>query len=247
MKNIKLYCGSDYKEMSRKAARVIQAQITLKPDSVLGLATGSSPVGLYEFLVEWYKNGELDFSRVKSINLDEYQGLAPDNDQSYRYFMQKNLFSHVNIDAKNTYLPNGLAKNVEDECKRYDAVSESLGITDLQLLGIGLNGHIGFNEPADDFPLTTHLAPLAEKTINTNKRFFKPGEEVPKTAYTLGLGTIMKAKTILLIASGKEKAGILKEALFGPVTPKVPGSILQLHKNLIVVGDKDVLSMFPSA
>ncbi|MDR2802705.1 MAG: glucosamine-6-phosphate deaminase [Treponema sp.] len=246
MNKLRIYKGINYDDMSRKAASFIQAQLNVKPESVLGLATGSSPVGLYDVLVQHYKDGEVDFSRTKTVNLDEYKGLPPDNEQSYRYFMQKHLFSRVNIDIANTYVPNGLAVNPDEECARYDCVIERLGGIDLQLIGIGNNGHIGFNEPADDFPVKTHLAQLAQKTVEANKRFFKNIDEVPRAAFTMGIGAIMSAAAVLLIVSGKEKAAILKESFYGPVTPRIPASVLQFHRNVILVADSDALSLFPA-
>ncbi|MDO5147536.1 MAG: glucosamine-6-phosphate deaminase [Eubacteriales bacterium] len=239
---MRIYKAETYEEMSKKAANMIFAQMILKPDCVLGLATGSSPVGIYDRLVEWYQTGDLDFSQVTTVNLDEYRGLAPDNDQSYRYFMNSHLFDRVNIDKSRTFVPDGLAENAEEECKRYDALIQSMGGVDLQLLGIGHNGHIGFNEPGDVFEKGTHCVALQKSTIEANKRFFASAEEVPEYAYTMGIGTIMQAKKILLIVSGKEKASIVKEAFLGPVTPAVPASILQMHRDVTLVGDKDALS-----
>ena len=239
---MKIYCGKDYKEMSRIAANIISAQIILKPDCVLGLATGSTPVGTYENLVEWYKQGDLDFSQATSVNLDEYKGLSGNNDQSYRYFMNKNLFDHVNIDKSRTFVPNGLEPDSEKASKEYDAIIESVGGVDLQLLGIGHNGHIGFNEPADEFCKGTHCVDLTASTIEANKRFFEKEEDVPRQAYTMGIGTIMKAKKILLVASGADKAEIIAKSLTGPVTPQVPASILQFHNDVTVVCDEAAFS-----
>ncbi|MDR1363199.1 MAG: glucosamine-6-phosphate deaminase [Spirochaetaceae bacterium] len=247
MNNLRIYKGADYNDMSRKAASVIQSQLTVKPESVLGLATGSSPVGLYDILAKAYESGDVDFSRAKTVNLDEYQWLAPDDEQSYRYFMQKHLFSRVNINVDNTYVPNGLAADPEEECKHYNYIIEHLGGIDLQLIGIGHNGHIGFNEPSDEFPAKTHLVNLAQKTIEANKRFFKRAEDVPRAAFTMGIGTIMNAAVVLLIVSGGEKAEILKEAFFGPITPRVPASVLQLHRNVILAADGAALSLFPAS
>ena len=224
-----------YAELSRKAANLISAQVLSKPDSVLGLATGSTPIGTYKQLIEWYEKGDLDFSEVKSINLDEYVGLTGDHDQSYRYFMNTNLFNHVNIDKAKTNVPSGVAEDLEAECERYDALIESMGGIDLQLLGIGHNGHIGFNEPADSFVVPTHVVELGETTINANARFFSSADEVPKKAVTMGIKAIMQAKKVLLIANGKDKKDIVEKALYGPVTPEVPASILQLHPDLTVV------------
>ena len=238
---MKIYLTEDYNAMSRKAASILAAQVTLKPDCVLGLATGSTPIGTYKNLIEWYQKGDLDFSNVKSINLDEYVGLAPDHDQSYRYFMNTNLFDHVNIDPANTNVPNGLAEDVEAECARYNDVIHTLGPIDIQVLGMGHNGHIGFNEPADHFELETHKVDLTQTTIDANARFFASVDEVPKQALTMGIMTIMHAKQVLVVVSGADKAEIVKKAFSGPVTPQVPASILQMHPNVILVGDKAAL------
>ena len=228
--------------MSRKAANIVSAQIIMKPNCVLGLATGCSPIGTYEQLVQWYEKGDLDFSEVTSVNLDEYKGLTEENDQSYRYFMEKYLFSKVNINKDQTFLPNGMAEDEQKECEKYDALIHSLGGIDLQLLGIGHNGHIGFNEPDQAFEKQTHCVALQESTIQANKRFFSSIDEVPKYAYTMGIKTIMQSKKILVIVSGEEKAEIVKKAFFGPVTPSVPASILQMHNDVILVGDEAALS-----
>ncbi|HHV50627.1 MAG TPA: glucosamine-6-phosphate deaminase [Clostridiales bacterium] len=228
-----------YEEMSRVAANIIAAQIILKPDSVLGLATGSSPVGTYKRLIEMCKSGDLDFSRITTVNLDEYCGLDGSHEQSYRYFMDVNLFNHVNIDKANTHVPSGTASDFNQECKRYDQLIEGLGGIDLQLLGIGHNGHIGFNEPEDFFEKGTHLVDLKQSTIDANSRFFERKEDVPRQAITMGIKTIMSAKKVLLIASGADKKEILEKALYGPITPQVPASILQLHNDLTVVCNVD--------
>lgn len=236
---MRIYREETYEKMSRRAANVIAAQLITKPDSVLGLATGSSPLGIYENLINAYKAGDLDFSQVKSINLDEYVGLSPEHDQSYRYFMDKNLFDQVNIDKNNTYVPDGLTNDHVTFCKGYDKLVEQLGGIDLQLLGIGFNGHIGFNEPGDSFDMDTHCVDLTPSTMEANSRFF-PNGGMPTQALTMGLKSIFSAKTILLIA-GPEKYDIVKKALTGPVTPQVPASILQLHPNVVVVytGNED--------
>ncbi len=233
----------DYEEMSRRAAAIISAQILLKPDCVLGLATGSSPEGLYQNLIRQYENKELDFSRVTSVNLDEYKGLAPDHEQSYRRFMNDHLFDHVNIDKARTFVPDGLNEDSEKACLEYDQLIARTGGVDLQLLGIGNNGHIGFNEPADAFACGTHCVELTQSTIDANKRFFASEDLVPRYAYTMGIRNIMEAKKILLIASGKAKAEALKAALDGLVTPKVPASVLQLHRDVVVVADEDALGL----
>jgi glucosamine-6-phosphate deaminase len=224
-----------YDILSRKAANIIAAQVISKPNCVLGLATGSSPVGTYKILGDYCSAGDLDFSNVTSVNLDEYVGLDSKNDQSYRYFMNNNLFEKINIDITRTFVPNGCADDLEAECKSYDALIESLGGIDLQLLGIGLDGHIGFNEPDEVFTKETHVVKLDESTIDANARFFKSREDVPTSAVTMGMGAIMKAKRVLLIANGKAKKEIVEKAFFGPITPKVPASILQLHPDLTVI------------
>lgn len=239
---MKIYCAENYEAMGRIAANIIGAQIILKPDCVLGLATGSTPISTYKNLVAAYENGDLDFSKVTSVNLDEYRGLSGDNDQSYRYFMNVNLFDHVNIDKNRTFVPNGLEPDSEKACKEYDAIVERVGGVDIQLLGIGHNGHIGFNEPAPAFAKGTQCVDLAQSTIDANKRFFEKEDDVPRQAYTMGIGTIMSAKKILLIAAGEGKADIMAKSFAGPITPEVPASILQLHPDVTVVGDKAALS-----
>jgi len=240
---MKIYCTENYQQMSRQAANIISAHIILKPNCVLGLATGSTPIGMYKQLIEWYKKGDLDFSQVKSVNLDEYVGLAPTHDQSYRYFMQTNLFDHVNIDVANTNVPNGLAADPEAECQRYNQVIRDLGGIDVQVLGMGHNGHIGFNEPDKAFELETHVVDLQESTIQANARFFASEADVPRQAMTMGIKSIMQARQILVVVSGKDKAEIVKKAFTGPVVPQVPASILQMHPNVLLVGDKDALSL----
>ena len=240
---MKIYCTENYQQMSRQAANIISAHIILKPNCVLGLATGSTPIGMYKQLIEWYKKGDLDFSQVKSVNLDEYVGLAPTHDQSYRYFMQTNLFDHVNIDVANTNVPNGLAADPEAECQRYNQVIRDLGGIDVQVLGMGHNGHIGFNEPDKAFELETHVVDLQESTIQANARFFASEADVPRQAMTMGIKTIMQAKKVLVVVSGVDKAEIVKKAFTGPVTPQVPASILQMHPDVTLVGDKAALSL----
>ena len=234
--------AKDYQDMSRKAANIISAQIIMKPDCVLGLATGSTPVGTYRQLIEWYEKGDLDFSRVSTVNLDEYRGLTPDHDQSYHYFMHKNFFDSVNIPDERINLPDGAQLDAERECRRYDAAIRAAGGIDLQLLGMGLNGHIGFNEPDDYFSKGTHCVNLTESTIEANKRFFASADDVPRQAYTMGVQTIMLARRIVLVVSGENKADIVREAFFGPVTPRVPASILQLHTDVSIVADEAALS-----
>ena len=242
---MQIYRAKDYEDMSKKAANIIASQVVLKPDCVLGLATGSTPIGAYKNLVEKYEQGDLDFSQVTTVNLDEYKGLPRENDQSYYYFMHDNLFDHVNVRPENTHLPDGTKEDANEECARYEELIRSLGGQDLQLLGLGHNGHIGFNEPDTVFEKTTHCVDLQESTIEANKRFFASADDVPKQAYTMGIGTIMQAKKILVVVSGEDKADTVAKAFFGPVTPEVPASILQFHKDVILVADEAALSKVP--
>ena len=242
---MRIYKAKDYVDMSRKAANIVSAQVIMKPNCVLGLAPGSTPIGLYKQLVAWYNKGDLDFSEVMTVNLDEYKGLSRDNDQSYYYFMHQNLFDHVNIPAENTYLPNGMEPDSQKECQEYTDLLQSLGGVDLQLLGIGHNGHIGFNEPGEAFDKQVHCVNLTQSTIEANKRFFASADDVPKQAYTMGIKTIMQAKKILIVASGEDKAEIVRDAFFGPITPKVPASVLQLHNDVTLVADEAALSKLP--
>lgn len=237
-----VYKVKNYQELSRKAANIIAAQVTMKPDCVLGLATGSSPIGTYDNLVSMYENGDLDFSSVTTVNLDEYKGLDGSNDQSYRYFMNKHLFSRINLPLSRTYVPDGTEPDSEKACAAYNEVLHKAGTVDLQLLGLGHDGHIGFNEPADYFPNETHCVDLTEVTIQANKRFFASEADVPRQAYTMGIGTIMRAKMVLVIVSGEDKADILSQVINGPVTPQVPASILQFHPNAIIIADEAALS-----
>ena len=239
---MKIYKAKDYKDMSRKAANIISAQVIMKPNCVLGLATGSTPIGTYDQLVEWYNKGDLDFSEVTTVNLDEYKGLPRTNDQSYYYFMHQHLCDRVNIDPERTNVPNGMEPDAEKECGRYEELIRSLGGVDLQLLGLGHNGHIGFNEPGEAFEKETHCVDLTESTIEANKRFFASADDVPKQAYTMGIKTIMQAKKILIVVNGENKADIVERAFFGPVTPEVPASILQLHNDVTLVGDEAALA-----
>lgn len=242
---MQIYRAKDYEDMSKKAANIIASQVVLKPDCVLGLATGSTPIGAYKNLVEKYEQGDLDFSQVTTVNLDEYKGLPRENDQSYYYFMHDNLFDHVNVKPENTHLPDGTKEDANEECARYEELIRSLGGQDLQLLGLGHNGHIGFNEPDTVFEKTTHCVDLQESTIEANKRFFASADDVPKQAYTMGIGTIMQAKKILVVVSGEDKADTVAKAFFGSVTPEVPASILQFHKDVILVADEAALSKVP--
>lgn len=231
--------------ISFHGARLVAAQVMLKGDSVLGLATGSSPVGVYQHLAMDCKEGLLDFSRVKSVNLDEYWEMSGEHGQSYRHFMNENLFDHINIDIKNTHVPNGLAENPEAECQRYDELIRGFGGIDLLLMGIGGNGHIGFNEPSEHFSCGTHLAKLDDSTREANKRFFANVEEVPTHALTMGIREIMQAKCVVMLASGTAKAEAIRDGFYGEITPQVPASILQLHPNFFLVADAQALSLIP--
>ena len=226
-----------------KTANIIAAQVILKPRCVLGLATGSSPVGTYQELVRRCQAGELDFSQVRTVNLDEYVGLDRDHDQSYAYFMRDNLFNHINLDLSNTNVPDGMDPDGDSACARYDQIIRDLGGIDLQLLGLGVNGHIGFNEPADAFSLGTHQVELTDSTRQANRRFFSSLEEVPTHARTMGVRDIMQARKVLMVANGAAKAQAIRDAFFGPVTPHVPASILQLHGDFTLVADEEALSL----
>lgn len=239
---MKVVKTKDYDDMSRKAANIIAAQVTMKPNCVLGLATGSSPVGIYKELIARYNNGDLDFSKVTSVNLDEYKGLDGSHDQSYRYFMDDHFFNHVNIQKERTFVPNGTEPDSEKACSAHNQVIESVGGIDLQLLGLGHNGHIGFNEPSDSFDKGTHCVDLTESTIEANKRFFASADDVPKQAYTMGIQNIMLARKIVVVVSGADKADILKKVVEGPITPQVPASILQLHPDVTIIADADAAS-----
>lgn len=233
----------DYNELSLRGARLIAAQILVKPHSILGLATGSSPIGVYENLVAEHQAGILDFSKIRTVNLDEYWGLDPSHDQSYRYFMDFHLFDKVNINKENTRVPNGKASNPQEECEAYSQYIQDIGGIDLQLIGIGSNGHIGFNEPADHFTCGTHVAELTAQTLEDNKRFFPSIDQVPTKAVTMGIREIMQARSVVMVASGKNKAQAVKDSLTGKITPAVPGSILQLHPNFTLVADEEALSL----
>ena len=242
---MRVYCAADYYHASRVAANIISAQVIMKPDCVLGLATGSTPIGTYEQLIRWYEKGDLDFSQVHSINLDEYRGLSPENDQSYRYFMNKHLFDSINIDKKNTFGRDGLEPDKEKACRDYEDIIHAHGGVDLQILGLGHNGHIGFNEPGSAFEKETHCVTLSENTRQANARFFASIDEVPTEAYTMGIKSIMQAKKIVVIVSGESKNEIVKRAFTGPITPEVPASVLQLHNDVTLVGDEAALAGFP--
>ncbi len=236
-------CTKDELEAGRRAAEIMAKVIEGRPSALIGLATGSTPLPTYRSLVEMYRSGRLSFSKVRSVNLDEYVGLAEDHSQSYRTFMQDNLFSQVDILPENTYIPSGTA-DPYTECERYDRLLDALGVVDIQLLGIGHNGHIAFNEPCDHFPKDTACVRLTDSTISANSRFFDSEKEVPKRAISMGIGRILKARSILLVATGQSKAEILERALFGRVTPKVPASILQFYQGqLTVIADSAAMSV----
>ena len=243
---MKLIVVENYDEMSRLAAIKIKEVIGNKPNAILGLATGSTPIGTYKELINMNKAGELDFSNVTTVNLDEYIGLSEKNTQSYRYFMNENLFNHINIKKENTFIPNGLAKNIEEETKKYDEKIDELGGTDIQILGIGSNGHIAFNEPNEYLIAGSHLTTLAKSTIDANSRFFNSIDEVPKTAITMGLGQIMKSKKILLLANGESKAAAIKEVLSGKITTNNPATMLQMHRDVTLIIDKKIEDLIKS-
>lgn len=239
---MRIYITKNYKEMSRKAANIISAQIILKPNCILGLATGSTPLGIYDQLTEWYEKGDLDFSEVITVNLDEYKGLGAESEQSYISFMRKNLFDRVNLKSENVHLPDGRISDSEEACREYNALLAKIGEQDLQLLGLGRNGHIGFNEPGNIFEKDVHCVELTKSTVEANQRFFEAKVKMPTHAYTMGIRSILRAKRILMVASGEEKADAVQKVFFGPVTPEVPGSILQLHDDVILVADEAAFS-----
>jgi len=238
---MKIIQAKDYQEMSRVAANIVSAQMILFPGSVLGLATGDTPIGMYRQLIEWYRKGDLDFGKARTVNLDEYVGLSTEHEQSYNWFMRQHLFSQVNLLPHNIFMPNGLAEDTAAECVRYEANIRAMGGIDLQVLGIGHNGHIGFNEPGPVFTKNTHVVTLSERTLAANSRFFDSGERMPRQAITMGMGTIMQAKRIVLLCAGESKAEILSRAVLGDIDPMVPASILQLHTDVTIVADQAAL------
>ena len=229
----------NYDEMSLQGAKLFESQIRLKPNSILGLATGSTPIGMYQNLIKMYKEEGLDFSKITSFNLDEYYPISQDNDQSYRYFMNEQLFNHINIDKEKTFVPNGEAKDADLECEQYEEKLAQYGGVDIQLLGIGRNGHIGFNEPGDKLYASTHKTGLTQDTIEANSRFFADIKDVPTQALTMGIGSIMKAKTIVLLASGKNKHDAVKALLDDYITTEIPCTLLKAHPDFILICDKD--------
>lgn len=235
---MKVIVVKNYEEMSLEAAKFMAELVNDKPQAVLGLATGGTPVGMYEDLIKMNKEGKVDFSKVTTVNLDEYVGLSGDHKKSYRFFMNDTLFNHINIDKSKTFVPNGLAENIEEECANYDNRIVELGGIDLQLLGLGGNGHIAFNEPDSHLVVGSHLTDLTQDTIDANARFFASANEVPQTAVTMGLGGIMQAKKILLIASGQGKADAVKAMMNGKITTECPASMLQMHRDVTIIIDE---------
>lgn len=240
---MRIIVEENYDKMSKKAALLVASQVRLKPKSVLGLATGSTPKGMYQRLIEMYKKDEIDFSQITTFNLDEYYGLKPENEQSYHYYMYHNFFKHINIKKENYNLLDGTTDEVAKECRQYDEKIKKAGEIDLQILGIGPNGHIGFNEPGENLNVTTHLVNLTEATIEANSRFFESKEEVPKKALTMGIATILKSQRIILLASGKNKAKAIKKTVDNNLTTRVPASLLQTHPEVTLIIDEAAASL----
>ena len=238
---MRIYKAENYQEMSLEAAKVLAEQVVRNPKSVLGLATGSTPIGIYQQLIAWHQEGLVDFSNARSFNLDEYVGLKPDHPCSYRYFMNEQLFDHINM--KDTRVPSGIADDMEKEARDYDRAIERAGGIDLQLLGLGQNGHIGFNEPADEFSYGTQVVDLTESTIKANRRFFEKEEDVPRKTISLGIGGIMKAGQVVLCAFGANKAQAVRDMVYGPLSPRCPASILQLHKDAVILLDEEAAAL----
>ncbi|MDD3655946.1 MAG: glucosamine-6-phosphate deaminase [Atribacterota bacterium] len=232
----------DYHELSVQAAQLVADQITRKKNTVLGLATGQTPVGMYQELIKKFKKGEIDFSQVVTFNLDEYYGLSPEHPQSYHYFMWDTFFQHININKENIYLLNGITDNIDEECQRFEDLIKKRGGLDLQILGIGDNGHLGFNEPAIGLNSKTHLVNLSKATIRANVKYFDDIKEVPRQALTMGIGTIMKAEKIILLASGRKKSPVIVKTIKGPVSTEVPATVLQLHNEVSIILDQDAAS-----
>lgn len=235
---MRLQVFENYEEVSKAAAKIVASQIIVKPDCVLGLATGSTPVGMYRELCRMYRDGLLDFSAVTTFNLDEYYPIDRDNAQSYHTFMWENLFSHINVRKDAVHIPDGSALDAQTECDSYERVVTEKGV-DLQILGIGQNGHIGFNEPDESLEVKTHVTALTDNTVHANSRFFESEEAVPKKALTMGIGTILAAKKIVLLACGKNKHDAIVGLLNGRVTTALPASFLNLHNDVIVICDKE--------
>ncbi|KEI07509.1 glucosamine-6-phosphate deaminase [Clostridium botulinum] len=236
---MKILVVNNYEEMSKKATEILLSQVTSEPNSVLGLATGGTPLGMYKEIINKYNTDNIDFSKIKTFNLDEYLGLDKKNPKSYYYYMMNNLFKHININLENVHILNGKSTDAIQECKTFEEKIKNCGGIDLQVLGIGVNGHIGFNEPNTHFEPNTHIVTLDNKTIESNSRFFKSKEEVPTKAISMGIKTIMKSKKILLLASGTSKSTAIFETIHGKINPQVPASILQLHNDVTLILDKD--------
>ena len=239
---MKVIVCENYEELSNQAAKIVSGQLIVKPNSILGLATGSTPIGLYQNLIDMNKKGEIDFSEVKTYNLDEYYPIKKSNDQSYDYFMNEQLFSHINIDKNNTHLPNGEAEDPVKECERYEKMLDAIGGVDLQILGIGQNGHIAFNEPDENLIAVTHLTGLTQSTIEANSRFFASADEVPKQALTMGMGSILKAKKIVILANGANKSKAVAELLNDNITTSNPATMLKVHPDVTLICDKEAFS-----
>ncbi len=239
-KGMTIYILKDYEAVSKKSAQMISSQITLKNDSVLGLATGSTPERTYELLIEMYKNDLISFDEIKTYNLDEYYNINPENEQSYHYYMNNHLFNHIDIRKENIHIPSGNvpANEINKYCQSYDDAIFDDGKIDLQILGIGTNGHIGFNEPDVQFEAGTHLVNLDEKTIKANARFFDKEEDVPKQAISIGIRNIMQSKKVILLATGESKQTAIEEMIFGAITPNLPASILQVHNDITILLDE---------
>ncbi len=238
-----IHVFDNYRQMSIKAAGIVSNQIILKSNSVLGFATGSTPEGMYRELVQAHKEGLVDFSRAVTFNLDEYMGLSSGHPQSYHYYMYQNLFNHVNVHPENIHIPLGEEQDAEEFCREYDREIAGAGGIDIQVLGIGVNGHIGFNEPARTLKMHTHIVDLTEETIESNSRFFDSIDKVPRKAITMGMGSIMHSKKIILLASGENKAQAIKETISGEVSTEVPASLLQLHRDVTFILDKEAASL----
>ena len=240
---MELIVVKNYEEMSKKAASIISSQVVIEPNSVLGLATGDTPLGMYKELIKKYKENEVDFSKVKTFNLDEYYGLERDNIQSYYFYMINNFFKFINIDSNNINIPNGTSNDIEENCLNYESKIKEAGGIDIQVLGIGVNGHIGFNEPNVNFEAQTHLVNLNENTIKSNARFFNSIDEVPKKAISMGIKTILQSKKIILLASGESKAEAVYNTVKGKISPEIPSSILQLHQNVTIILDESAAKL----
>lgn len=244
--NMMIYITDNYKELSKQAACLLASQVRLNPNSVIGLATGDTPLGMYRELIRMSKEEKLDFSGITTFNLDEYYPIEKNNSQSYYYYMMENLFKYINIQKDKIYIPSGMAKDVEQECALYEKIIADKGTIDLQVLGIGPNGHIGFNEPDVKFEARTHLVTLNEETIKANARFFNSIDKVPKKAISMGIKTIMQSRKIMLLVNGEKKAKVIRDTIYGEITPSLPASILQLHPDVTIIMDNGAASNLPN-